>query len=264
MLAGTEEHRAFMRPKFPVAFELFYSVFEGTVDDVRARLEAGDDPNARSVDGRTPIFSAVRLSRDLPKADLLLAAGARIDVWDSFGMQPIHWVTISTYDWNVDSLIWLLERGADANSAIRSGIEKFDPIGWTPLHIASDGACLSAIQLLLRHGADANRVAADGSTALHIAAGKYRVYKSLIRALVDAGANMNAIDAEGSTALHILARGSGRYRKSAIKFLRHRGADITVVDSNGRRPLDLVMEGLPAIEAIRRLLSHEVHLHGGD
>lgn len=138
MLAGTEEHRAFMRPKFPVAFELFYSVFEGTVDDVRARLEAGDDPNAHSAQGCTPLCHAVRSIIYLEKANLLLAAGARIDVWDNFGMQPIHWTTNSTYRWDVTCLAWLLDRGADVNSAVCPATEKFHPFGWTPLHIASE------------------------------------------------------------------------------------------------------------------------------
>ena len=104
MLARTEEHRAFMRPKFPSAFGLFYAVFEGTAADVRDRLNAGDDPNVRSEDGRTPITFAVRSPRDLPKADLLFGAGARIDVWDDLGMQPIHWTTGSVYHDDVSCL----------------------------------------------------------------------------------------------------------------------------------------------------------------
>jgi len=82
MRSNTEAHRAFMRPKFPVAFELFYAVFEGTVDQVVTRLASGDDPNAISTLGTTPIFYAVRSSRDLNKADALFEAGAVIDIWN--------------------------------------------------------------------------------------------------------------------------------------------------------------------------------------
>ena len=90
MFARTEEHRAFLRPKFPAAFELFYAVFEGTAADVAERLAAGDDPHARSVDGRTPITFAIRSVHSLPKADLLFASGAHIDLWDDLRIQPIH------------------------------------------------------------------------------------------------------------------------------------------------------------------------------
>ena len=63
---------------------------------------------------------------------------ARIDVWDNFGMQPIHWTTNSTYRWDVTCLAWLLDRGADVNSAVCPATEKFHSFGWTPLHIASE------------------------------------------------------------------------------------------------------------------------------
>lgn len=166
MLARTEEHRAFMRPKFPAAFELFYAIFEGTVDAVRDRLAAGDDPHARSAQGGTPLFHAVRSARDLSKADLLFAAGARIDVWDHLGMQPIHWTTGSSYDDDVSCLVWLLDRGADPNAAVRQSIDlQFHPVGWTPLHIAADGAFLPATELLLQRHANLNALSSDSSTS---------------------------------------------------------------------------------------------------
>ncbi|MBA4019441.1 MAG: hypothetical protein C0483_19930 [Pirellula sp.] len=106
MLARTEEHRAFMRPKFPAAFDLFYAVFAGAVADVAERLAAGDDAHARSADGRTPLTFAVSSVGDLLKADLLFEAGARIDGWDDLGMQPIHWTTGSVFHDDVSCLAW--------------------------------------------------------------------------------------------------------------------------------------------------------------
>jgi ankyrin repeat protein len=255
MLARTEEHRAFMRPKFPSAFELFYAVFEGTVADVRDRLVAGDGPNARSADGRTPIAFAARSARDLPKADLLFAAGARLDVWDDLGMQPVHWTTGSVYHDDVRCLSWLLDRGADPSASIRPSKElQFHPIGWTPLHIATSGASLAATRLLIDRHADVNARSADGSTALHVAAKQSRVYKRLIRTLLDAAADINVADSAGRTPLHVLAGGYGRYRKSAIQLLRHRNARLDARDANGQRPIDVVRDDLPATPVIRRLL----------
>src|SRR5262245_3353941 len=139
MLRGTEEHRAFMRPKFPAAFELYYAVFEGTAADVHGRLVAGDDPNARSAQGSTPLFFATRLARDRAKANLLFDAGARIDVWDDLGMQPIHWTAGSCFYDDLTCLAWLLDHGADPNADVRSSaVHQFPPIGWRPLQIAAD------------------------------------------------------------------------------------------------------------------------------
>ena len=228
-----------MRPKFPAAFELFYAVFEGTVADVQDRLSTGDDPNARSADGRTPITFAARSVRDLPKADLLFQAGVRVDSWDDLGMQPIHWTTGSVYHDDVSCLAWLLDRGADPSASVRpsKGLQ-FHPIGWTPLHVAADRASLAATQHLITRHADVNARSADGSTALHVAAKQFRVYKRLIRALLDAGAGIDAADSAGRTPLHVLAGGHGRYRKSAIQLLHYRKASLDARDVSGRRPVD--------------------------
>ena len=245
-----------MRPKFPSAFELFYAVFEGTIDDVRARLAAGDDLHARSAQGATPLFHALRLGQDLSKADLLFEAGARVDVWDNLGMQPVHWTAGSSYGTDVSRLAWLLGRGAEPSTAVRQSADlQVHPIGWTPLHIATDRAFIFGTQLLLERHANVNASSADGSTALHVAAGKSHVYKALIRKLLDAGANLDAIDAQGRTALHILAEKFGRYRKSAIQLLRHRGARIGVRDFKGRRPIDLVVGEHPDVASVRELLT---------
>ncbi|MDP1798726.1 MAG: ankyrin repeat domain-containing protein [Planctomycetaceae bacterium] len=244
-----------MRPKFPSAFKLFYAVFEGTTTDVRDRLVAGDDPNARSADGRTPITFAVRSGRDFSKADLLVESGACIDLWDDLGMQLIHWVTGSIIYDDVNCLTWLLDRGADPSSSIRPSRElQLHPVGWTPLHIAADCASLAATQLLIDRHAQINARSADGSTALHVAAKKSRVYKRLIRTLLDASADIDAVDSTGRTPLHVLAAGHGRYRKSAIRLLRSRNARLDSRDANDLRPVDLVPDDLPASAEIRRLL----------
>jgi ankyrin repeat protein len=255
VLAHTEEHRAFMRQAFPVAFDLFYAVFEGTADDVRGRLALGDDPHARSAQGATPLFHVVRSARSLPKANLLFEAGARVEVWDDLGMQPIHWTTGSIYDDDVRCLAWLLNRGASPNESVRRSADlQFHPVGWTPLHAAADRASLAATRLLIDRRADVNVASADGATPLHVAAGKGRVYKALVRALLDGGANRDAADSEGRTPLHVLAGGYGRYRKAAIRLLRHRNARLDARDAQGRRPVDVLTDGHPDTAAVRRLL----------
>jgi ankyrin repeat protein len=244
-----------MRPKFPAAFELFYAVFEGSVAEVKNRLEQGDDPNAISVFGSTPIFYAVRSASLLPKADALFAAGARLDVWDGYGMQALHWVSAGWRD-DTSFIAWLLDRGVNPNLAVRPArLDQHHPVGWTPLHIAAAANALPAIELLLSRGADPNLRAADGAAPLHIAASSGRLYKRLIRCLLDSGADMDVQQADGRTALHILAAGCGRYRKGIIQLLRNRNSRLDLLDSYGRRPIDVVREGAPATDELKRLLS---------
>jgi hypothetical protein len=170
-------------------------------------------------------------------------------------MQPIHWTTGSIWNDETTCLSWLLDHGADPSVPVRPAADfQYHPIGWTPLHIAADRASLSAIRLLINRLANVNASSADGSTALHVAAGKRRVYKRLLRVLLDAGAGVDTADSAGRTPLHVLAGGHGRYRKGAIQLLRYRNARLDLRDVNGRRPVDVVPDNLPATAAIRRLL----------
>jgi hypothetical protein len=195
----------------------------------------------------------VRSTHALSKAFLLFDAGARIDVWNHCGVHPLHWAANSSF---TDCLAWLLDRGADPNVEVRAATElQVYPVGWTPLHLTASRGLLEATDFLLARGGDPNRRSADGGTPLHVAARQFRVYKRLIRHLLDAGANPNIATNEGATPMHDLAAGSGRYRKGAIKLLRSRGARIDARDALGRLPVELVPDGYPATEAIRRLLT---------
>ncbi|XP_048251419.1 serine/threonine-protein phosphatase 6 regulatory ankyrin repeat subunit B-like [Haliotis rufescens] len=62
-----------------------------------------------------------------------------------------------------------------------------------------------AIELLIRHGADVNKVDAGGKTALHSACEDHRDFH-VIELLVRNGTDVNAVDADGNTALHILCK----------------------------------------------------------
>jgi ankyrin repeat protein len=254
VIAGTAAHRDFMRPKFPAAFELFYAVFEGSVEDVQRQLDGGDDPNAISIFGSTPIFHAVRYAKDLSKADALIAAGARVELWDHYGMHPLHWIASGSRD-DTSCIKWLLDRGVDVNVAVRAAtLSQYHPLLWTPLHIAAKDNALPAVEFLLSRGADPNRLAADGATPLHVSVGSHRLYKRLVRKLLDCGADLNAQNVKGQTALHILASSWARYRKGVIQLLRYRRARLDLRDSEGCLPIDVVQAESPVTEELKRLL----------
>jgi ankyrin repeat protein len=110
---NTEEHRAYVRSKFPDAFELFYAVLEGSLEEVKSRFAAGDDPNTLSINGRTPIFIAPRFEFTIDTAEALFSAGAVINRWDYSGTHPLHGSI-----WCEPCVRWLLDHGAEVNAAI--------------------------------------------------------------------------------------------------------------------------------------------------
>ena len=252
MKSNTEAHRAFMRPKFPEAFELFYAVFEGTVDEVVKRLEEGDNINATDFAGRTPIFYAVQFASRLDKADVLFDAGAVIDIWDYYGLHPLHF---SLGKYRDACTTWLLDCHTDPNVAVRPARQKqlYEPIGWTALHKAAYWGLLSTVELLLANGANPNSQALDGSTPLHVAARRRNLYKRLIRTLIDAGAQVNAVTDEGRTPIHEVASCMGKHARAVSQYLLFRGAKVDIRDASGNLPVELLKE-TPLGETLKTVL----------
>ncbi|MEP7284902.1 MAG: ankyrin repeat domain-containing protein [Chloroflexota bacterium] len=236
MRSNTQEHRDFVRSKFPDAFELFYAIFEGTVDEVQNRLAAGDNPNAISILGTTPIFYATQFSSKLDKAEVLFSAGAVINSWDNQGRHPLHHNSFCE-----PCSAWLLSHGADPNAAVLPAKEKqFDPIGWTALHMAVARGFLSTTELLLAYRADPNRQSQDGSTPLHVAVRQQKLYKRLIRTLIDAGADVNIINSVGDTPLHEVLSHSGQHSHAVIRLLLFRGARVDIRNTSGLFPSEML------------------------
>jgi uncharacterized protein len=67
---------------------LYRAVRTGDMALVRARLQAGDNPNARDADGRTPLIVAVRYGK-VAAVRALLAAGANVDARDVNGITAL-------------------------------------------------------------------------------------------------------------------------------------------------------------------------------
>lgn len=162
-------------------------------------LGHGADPNATwledEFEGRLPILYAATGRNNYPKlAQRLLAAGARPNDGESIyhaaeanhtgcleallaagadlSVRDPHWQNTPLYfvlGWSPQSapatkaragIVWLLEHGADPNVTV------YDQ-GETPLFAAiRNGWDLELIELLLRHGADADVRRSDGRSAL--------------------------------------------------------------------------------------------------
>jgi ankyrin repeat protein len=166
-------------------------------DDVRFVVKIEDG-------GFTPLLFAAR-SGDVASADLLLAAGAKVDDPAPTGATPL---VVATHSGNSDVARLLLERGADPNAT---------GAGYTPLHAAVLRGDLRVVEALvarkaridapLERGTPVRRYSQDfafsadliGATPFWLAARYGDV--PIMRALAAAGADTKIVMQDGTNAL---------------------------------------------------------------
>ncbi len=161
-------------------------------------------------------------------AELLLAAGAELDVFSAAGLD------------RAAELRQLLARTPGA-AAIP------DARGRTPLHWAVLARATSAVEILLTNHATVNAADSRGATALHFATGAADL--PLLTRLLAAGADVHAADATGQTALHHAARLA---TSEPLQALLRAGAKPDARDRAGKTPLDVAADA-NLMENIRRL-----------
>ena len=126
-----------------------------------------------------------------------------------------------------------------------------DEDGNTPLHFASYALSaeltvldsIAAIVLLLKDGAEAGNINAEGRTPLHVAAGSHD-QPGGVAALLRAGANPNRKDGDESTPLHA-AVGPNLGGPGVVETLLDGGADPEMVNGSGLTALQLFVRAGP-------------------
>ena len=199
----------------------------GTVEELKAQLDAGLDPNSKTADGTT---LAMSVAYDAAKLRLLIGRGADVKAKAKTGFDAL--MVAATYRDTAESLQLLLAHGADARTG--TGVL----FNASPLVLASMADDARNVSLLLEKGADPNRkMMALGffpTTPLTGAVGFDD--PELIRALVKGGANLHARDDDGMTPLDwaVLAHHAG-----TVKSLLSLGAaaDVNAKDHFGYTPL---------------------------
>lgn len=117
-----------------------------------------------------------------------------------------------------------LKRWTDINSLLNENtdINLTNPLGRSPLHYASEKACLDLMTKLIELGADIHcRENERGFTPLHFAASRGKT--PAIKILLEAGADVNTLANHAVTPLHLAAR-SGPI--SVVKYLIKEGANV--------------------------------------
>jgi ankyrin repeat protein len=156
----TESHitEDFMTPR-EANQRLFQAAFDGNLDDARAALAAGADPNVRDGWQQTPLHYAADLGHtDVGR--LLIEKGAeKPDAVDKWQRTPLHYAARTG---QIDVARLLIEKGADPNAR--------DQYQQTPLHLAVVGGHSDLARLLIEKEADVSAKDSVQQTALNRAA----------------------------------------------------------------------------------------------
>ncbi|KAL3699192.1 hypothetical protein R1sor_017214 [Riccia sorocarpa] len=227
-----------LRVVFSGAFLLRHLVARGEIENVRFVIQRKSHPNKPDDQtGRTALHIAA-MSGNVEMVELLLDAGAIVDVISKTGQTPL---LEAVYMGHLDIVLSLLERGASP--------EARNSIGWTSIHLAALRNYVDIVRLLIERGALLEAPDREGRTALHsaVTAGHF----DCVKVLLEAGADPDLRSVDGRTALYrAAAKGDSRL----VELLLEWGAHKNVKAVDGKSPYDIAAEkGHAAVlSALRR------------
>lgn len=214
--------------------------------------------------GRTALHNAVGAPDNVRAVELLLAAGAEVNIKDKFGHTPLQHASLMH---NKLALELLLAHKADVNVRDEKGKTPLDHVlhsgspeivallrkygamkGVGAIHSAMSCRDMAEVkELLTSQPAVVNEKDSAGWSPVHLAV--YQNHREMLKLLLDHKADVNARTRQGETALHfaITRGGSGHNSKSkeardaeireTVALLLAHGADINARDNQGDTPL---------------------------
>jgi ankyrin repeat protein len=263
----------FLSPQ-PTGFTaLLFAVRAGSLDAVKALLDAGADLNDTLSDGESALVVATA-NAHWGVANLLLDRGADPNHagagWNALH-QTVHSrrpnlgytpgpVPTGSLD-SIEVVKKLIAKGIDVNARMsKNGMKdgqrnRLNRLGATAFLLGAKNTDLEVLKVLLDAGADINIPSADGTTALMVAAGLAMWYVGedggslpgqedeaveVVKLCVERGADVNAVNKMGETPLHGAAF---RGVNAIAEYLVEKGAKLDAKDMRGWTPL-FVANGL--------------------
>jgi ankyrin repeat protein len=261
--AGQRVGRQFSDPRLDGGglTPLVFAARQGSLETVKALIEAGADANQTTQYGWTPLLTAAQ-NKYYKVGAYLLDHGANPNVANKGGWTPLYIATdnrnIEGGDYPVrrpdidhlDFIRLLLDRGADTNVRAIDSTETRTIFtmqwlyedGATPFLRAAQSGDVTLMKLLLAHGADPRIPTRNGDTPLMVAAGigwvegvtsetSEKENLEAVKLCLDLGIDVNAADGDGRTALHGAAH---KGRNAVVQLLVDHGAKVDAKDKGSR------------------------------
>jgi ankyrin repeat protein len=171
---------------------LMIAAERGDMKQIGERIGAGDDINAKDIQGMAALAIAAAAGKG-EAVDQLLAAGAAMDAKDANGWTALDHALRSGQP---AAGLPLIHAGANVRTARGPGKK-------TPLMLAVETRQASLVGPLIHAGADMNAVDASGATPLMAAAAAGD--DTCVKALLDSGARADLTDRQERTALWLAA-----------------------------------------------------------
>uniref|UniRef100_A0A914W895 Uncharacterized protein n=1 Tax=Plectus sambesii TaxID=2011161 RepID=A0A914W895_9BILA len=205
-------------------------------------LDRNADPNARALNGFTPLHIACKKNR-IKVVELLLKYHAAIEATTESGLTPLH---VASFMGCMNIVIYLIQQGANPDvTTVR---------GETPLHLAARANQTDIVRILLRNGATVDAKARELQTPLHIASRLGNT--DIVMLLLQAGADVNAATRDQYTPLHIAAKEG---QEEVATILLDHGAQKETLTKKGFTPLHLAAK-YGNYEVTKLLLDRGTHV----
>ena len=187
-------------------------------------LQNGADVNVVDCDNKTPLHYTAenRWNRDVvTMMSRLIEKGVEVDAKDKDEATPLH---LSCKKGTVDAVKFLLNQKASIQNRDRSGK---DALLYAVLDIDQDTS--EVLRLLIEeYGANVSSVCNDGMTPLMYAA--QMLNETAVQCLLRYGANVNVLNDKGESALYMAVRRSNSdEEREIIHLLCKSGADLNIL-----------------------------------
>ncbi|KAL1661193.1 ankyrin repeat-containing domain protein, partial [Schizophyllum commune] len=208
---------------------------------LRSLLSRGAEVNAHAGSWRTPLHDAVR-ERRVELIEVMLEAGANPHARDILGRTPLFglaFLQTMSQSHEDSARHWAIARMLIEKGALMSPTDGYGENVHTQMALCAFRTMpyTAAIRLLGELGVDLRARDSDGYTLLHYMAGDQHVdtYQPAVASLIDEGhVDIHACDDTSSTPLHEAVR----YRNiNAVRMLLLHGADPNRCDAHGRTSL---------------------------